>query len=111
MSEYTKRLHNFINGYEFVRSFYGVCPECGKHVFSIGDDVADNNSSIKARFVCECGKKWREVVYSPELKRYKYPQALVDEYYDKKKGKTVKVLKLHNKIYLPTSKKVLSREV
>lgn len=110
MSEYTKRLHKFINRNGFVRCFLGICPECGKHIFSIGDDVVDG-FEIKAKFVCECGKKWKETVYSPKLKKYKYPQALVNEYYDEKKGKTVKVLKLHNKIYLPTSKKVLSREV
>lgn len=111
MSEYTKRLHDFINGYEFVRSFYGVCPDCGKRVFSIGDDVGDDQCSIKAKFVCECGKKWRETVYSQDIGHYKYQQALVQDYYDRKRDKTLKVLKLGNKIYLPTSKKVVSKEV
>lgn len=110
MSEYSKRLHDFINSGNFVRCFFGVCPECGKHVFSIGDDVVED-SAIKAKFICSCGKKWRETVYSRNMKKYKYPQALVDEYYDEKKEKTVKVLKLYNKIYLPTSNKVLSKEM
>ena len=61
MSEYTKRLHKFINGYEFVRCFYGECPDCGKHVFSVGDDAI--GSKIKAKFICDCGKKWIETVY------------------------------------------------
>lgn len=109
MSEYTKRLHEFVNGYEFVRSFYGVCPNCGKHVFSVGDDVIDYKS-IKAKFVCECGKKWKETVYSQQMKKYKYPQALVETYHDDKKG-DVKVLKLGNKIFLVTPNKIKSKEV
>lgn len=104
MSEYTKRLYKFLNGCEFVRCFYGECPDCGKHVFSIGDDVIDFNS-IRAKFVCSCGKKWKETVYSPEMKKYKYMQALVQEY----KGK--KVLRLGNKMYLVLPDKIKSKEV
>lgn len=104
MSEYTKRLHKFVNGYEFVRCFYGECPNCGKHVFSVGDDVIDYKS-IKAKFICDCGKKWKETVYSPEMKKYKYPQALVQEYHGKK------VLRLGNKMYLVLPDKIKSKEV
>ena len=104
MSEYTKRLHKFINGYEFVRCFYGECPNCGKHVFSVGDDVVDSRY-IKAKFICSCGKKWKETVYSPEMKKYKYRQALVQEYRKKK------VLRLDNKIYLVLPDKIKSKEV
>ena len=110
MSEYTKRLSKLINGYEFVRCFYGECPICEKHVFSIGEDVTDNNTKIKAKFVCECGKKWKETVYSRESKKYKYRQALVEEYHDRKKG-TIKVLKLGKRIYLVTPEKIMSKEV
>ena len=110
MSEYTKRLHKFTNSGNFVRCFYGVCPECGKRVFSIGDDVVED-SVIKAKFICSCGMKWRETVYSRSMKKYKYPQALVEDYYDHKSGKDVKVLKLGNKIYFPTANKILSKEV
>lgn len=104
MSEYTKRLHKFINGYEFVRCFYGECPNCGKNIFSIGDDVVDFHS-IQAKFICSCGKKWKETVYSPEMKKYKYRQALVQEYRNKK------VLKLDNKIYLVLPDRIKSKEV
>ena len=104
MSEYTKRLHKFVNGYEFVRCFYGECPVCGKHVFSIGDDVIDY-SSIKAKFICSCGKKWKETVYSKDLTKYKYRQALVQEYNGKK------VLRLGNKIYLVLPDKIKSKEI
>lgn len=109
MSEYTRRLHKFVNGYEFVRCFYGECPTCGKRVFSIGDDVV-NFDSIKAKFICECGRKWKETVYSPELGKYLYPQALVETYQDLRKGE-VKVLRLMNKIYLVTPDKIMSKEV
>lgn len=109
MSEYTKRLHKLINDYGFVRCFYGECPRCGKHVFSVGDDVVDY-SSIKAKFICDCGKKWKETVYSPEMKKYKYMQALAETYHDPKKG-DLKVLKLGNRIYLVTPDKIKSKEV
>lgn len=108
MSDYTERLYKFINGKIFVRCFYGKCPICEKRVFSIGDDVV-NFDSIRAKFICECGKKWKETVYSPELGKYSYPQALVETYSDKKRGK-IKVLKLMNKIYLVTPDKILSKK-
>lgn len=109
MSDYSERLHNYINRNGFVRSFYGKCPECGKRVFSVGDDVVDF-SKVKAKFLCPCGKKWKEVVYSRELNKYKYPQALVEEYRLKGVG-LVKVLKLNKRIYYATKDKVLSKEV
>ena len=109
MNEYTRRLYKFINGFEFVRSFYGECPHCGKHVFSIGDDVVDN-SAIKAKFICPCGKKWKETVYSRDMKKYKYPQAMVEDYRDPKRG-TVKVLKLSHRMFLVTPDKIMSKEI
>lgn len=109
MSDYTRRLHKFINGFEFVRCFYGKCPVCGKRVFSIGDDVV-NFEYIKAKFICDCGKKWKETVYSSDLGKYKYPQALVEKYYDNHRGE-VNVLRLMNKIYLVTPDKIMSKEV
>lgn len=109
MSEYTRRLYKFINGYEFVRSFYGECPQCGKQVFSIGDDVVEN-SAIKAKFICPCGKKWRETVYSRDMKKYKYQQAMVEDYHDRKRG-MVKVLKLSDRMFLVTPEKIMSKEI
>ena len=105
---YTQRLYQFVNGKTFVRCFYGTCPQCGKHIFSIGDTV--DGDKIKAKFVCECGKKYKETVYSAEMKRYKYPQALVYPYHDKKRG-NVNTLKLYNRIYLITPTKIMSKEV
>ena len=110
MSEYTKRLHKLVNGYGFVRCFYGECPVCERQVFSVDEDVVENNTAIKAKFVCECGKKWKETVYSRNSKKYKYRQALVEDYRDRKKG-MVKVLKMDNRIYLVTPDKIMSKEV
>ena len=110
MSEYTKRLHKFINKSGFVRTFYGECPTCEKHVFSIGDDVVDNNTAIKAKFICSCGRKWKETVYSRDMKKYKYPQAIPEDYHDPKRG-NVKVLRMNGKMYLVTPEKILSKEV
>lgn len=109
MSEYTKRLHRLVSGHGFLRCFYGECPRCGKRVFSIGEDVVDFNS-IKAKFICDCGKKWKETVYSAELGKYKYPQALAETYSDPKRG-DLRVLKMLDKIYLVTPDKIKSKEV
>ena len=109
MSEYTQRLYSFINKQGFVRTFYGECPTCEKYVFSIGDDVV-NNTAIKAKFICSCGRKWKETVYSREKKKYKYRQAIPENYRDPKYGE-VKVLRLDNKIFLVTPDKIMSKEV
>lgn len=103
MSIYTESLYKFINGKIFVRCFYGKCPECGKHIFSIGDDVI-KNYAIKAKFMCECGKKWKETVYSRRLKHYKYNQAVVIKYKDSKD--TINVLKLNDIIFKVTPEKI-----
>ena len=108
MSEYTKELNKFLNSYHFVRCFYGKCPECGKRIFSIGDDVVGNK--IKAKFICECGKKYKETVYSAERNKYKYPQALAETIRDKKLGQ-IKVLKFKGKYILVKNDKICSRTV
>lgn len=108
MSEYTRALHKFLNGYSFVRCFYGKCPICSKRIFSIGDDVVEDK--IKAKFVCECGKKYKETVYSSNMNKYKYPQALAETIKDKKFGE-IKVLKFRGKYYLVQRDKIWSRTI
>lgn len=110
MSEYTQRLHKFINQGTFVRCFYGECPTCGKHVFSIGDDVTADYTAVKAKFICSCGRKWKETVYSREMHKYRYRQALPESYLDPKRG-SVNVLRLGNRIFLVTPDKIMSKEV
>lgn len=108
MSRYTRALYNYLNGGNFVRCFYGRCPECGKRIFSIGDDVVEGK--IKAKFVCECGKKYKETVYSKDLKHYKYPQALAEVIKDKKFGE-ITVLKFKDKYFLVERDKIRSRAI
>lgn len=108
MSEYTKALHKFLNGCSFVRCFYGKCPSCGRRLFSVGDDVVDHK--IKAKFVCECGKKYKETVYSPGTNKYKYPQALAETIRDKKFGE-IKVLKFRGKYFLVQKDRIRSRTI
>lgn len=93
---------------KFVRCFYGVCPKCGKRIFSIDDNSVENK--IVAKFICDCGKKWKETVYSSKKKEYKYPQMLVEEYKDKKRGR-IRVLKRLNEVWLVTPDKILHKEV
>lgn len=109
MSDYTQKLHALVNDpHRFVRCFYGVCPECKKRIFSVKEQI--KGSELKAYFICDCGKKWKETVYSAQMKKYKYPQALVDTYRDKKRGE-VKVLRRLNRIWLVTPDKVLTKEI
>ena len=79
-------------------------------MFSIGDDVTDGFTTIKAKFICSCGRKWKETVYSRDMKKYKYPQTIPEDYHDPKRG-NVKVLRLSNKLYLVTPEKIMSKEV
>lgn len=100
-SRYVTALYKFLNSGKFIRSFKGKCPECGAELWSVGDDVVDNR--IKAKFICDCGKKYKEVVYSPKMKKYKYTQAVgVD--FDTSKG-VVKVLKHFDDYYRPVPAK------
>ena len=105
---YLKTLHKFINQDRFIRCFYGECPDCGKRIFSVGDDVVGNK--IKAKFVCSCGKKYKETVYSPDLGHYKYQQALVETIHDVKFG-DIKVLKFKGKYLLITPQKIRSKQI
>lgn len=100
---YLKNLCNFINKDRFIRCFYGKCPECEKRIFSVGDDVINNK--IRAKFVCSCGKKYKETVYSPDMGHYKYQQALAEEIYDAKFG-NIKVLKFKGKYLFITPEKI-----
>lgn len=108
MSEYTEKLYEIVNGYEFVRCFHAKCPECGEKVFSIDENIVGNK--LKAKFICDCGKKWCETVYSPRLKKYKHQQALVEEIRDQKYGR-IKVLKTVDRYYLVTPDKIRSKQI
>lgn len=107
MSKYTQELYNKVNGKGFFRSFYGECPSCGKRLFSINDIVKDNK--IKALFICpECNRKYKETVYSEDMKKYKYMQSIVYDYKDQKKG-NVKVLRIKDRMFLVTPDRILTK--
>ena len=105
MNEYVKRLYKRLHENAFIRCFYGKCPKCGKRIWSIGDVFEDDK--IKAKFVCECGHKYKETVYSRDMGKYKYGQALPKDIQTKKWG-TQKCLELKGKqfLILPDSIKV-----
>lgn len=105
MSEYTKVLYDKVNGNGFFRSFYGECPECEKKLFSVDDNPKGDR--IVAKFICpKCNRKYKETVYSADLKKYKYMQSIVYDYKDLKKG-LVKVLKIKDSMFLVTPTKIL----
>lgn len=109
MSEYTKTLYDLINQNRFIRCFYGKCPDCGKRIFSVDEEVVDGDK-IRARFVCECGKKYKETVYSRKMGRYRYPQALAETVRDKKLG-LIRVLRLKDRQVLVTKEKIRYRKI
>lgn len=106
MSKYIEMLYDRVHNGGFFRSFYGKCPDCGQRVFSIDDNVVGDK--IKAKFICDCGKKWKKTVYSPEMKRYRYPQAIVDIYKDKK-GRETRVLQMGDEMWFVKKDKIVYR--
>ena len=59
MKSYNGLLYDAVNSGNFVRSFYGVCPECRRRIWSIGEKH-NEGLSIQALFKCSCGKKYKE---------------------------------------------------
>ena len=106
MSRYIDMLYDRVHRGGFFRSFYGKCPECGQRVFSIDDEIVGNK--IRAKFICDCGKKWIKTVYSPEMNRYRYPQAIVDVYRDKK-GRETRILKMGDEMWFVKKNKIVYR--
>ena len=90
---YSKLLFDYVSEKKtFVRTFYGKCKKCGVRIWSVGEDVAEDkngNPCIKARFVCDCGAKYKEVVFKRNSKKYKYPQALPQHIEHKKYGNVI----------------------
>lgn len=109
MKSYNELLYDVVNGGNFVRSFYGVCPECGRRIWSVGEKH-NEGLSIQALFKCDCGKKYKETVYKKGCKKYKYPQAIAKDIPTKKYG-VVKGFELANAKYIILPEKVLKKEV
>lgn len=99
MGVYEERLSKVVNEPGFKRLFYGECKHCGKKIWSIGEQIDIESGTIKALFVCNCGAKFRRVVYSREHKGgYRYPQGLVTDITIK--GKLHRIIRAQSGLYM-----------
>ena len=108
---YYERIHKLTTGGGFVRLFYGVCPTCGKRIFSVEEEHIVEKQQIVAKFICPCGKKYKQTMidFSKPSPRYKYPQALAELI--RINGKVTPVLKCENKYFLTSPTKIMSKPV
>lgn len=110
MGKYEKKLYDTVNKDGFIRLFHAKCKECGKPIWSVGEQIDIDTGTIKALFLCNCGAKYKKVVYDREHKGgYRYQQGLVDDM--TVKGKKVRAIKTYHEIYLPTPEKVLVKKI
>lgn len=87
-----------MNSKDFIRTFLGKCPECESRIWDIGEEYDPEKGHIKARFICNCGKKFKKVVFSKSKGyKYRYPQGVV-EYKDAGTKDSVKIIR-QNKCY------------
>lgn len=106
MGKYEEALLNYMDSKDFVRTFYGECPNCNLRIWSIGEEYDLEKGHIKAHFVCNCGKKFKKVVFSKKNKyKYRYPQGLV-EYLDSTTKDSVKVIKTAHNYYTVSPDKI-----
>lgn len=109
MGRYEKELYKTVSTPGFKRLFLGECKGCGKRIWSIDEDIDTETGKIKAKFICNCGEKYRQTVYSRgKGKTYRYEQGVVDDILFK--GKKVSVIRTLHYLYLPTGEKVLRKE-
>jgi len=108
---YYDRIHKLTTGGGFVRLFYGVCPTCGKHIFSVDEEHIVEKQQIIAKFLCPCGKKYKQVMidFSKPHPHYRYPQALVELI--RINGEITPVLKCDGKYYLTSPSNIKSKPV
>lgn len=103
MGEYEKRLYKVVNSPGFKRLFLGECKNCGKKIWSIGEEIDVDKGTIKAKFLCNCGAKYKKTMYSREHKHgYACQQGLVSDMMIK--GKSYRVIHSLSGIYLVTPK-------
>lgn len=108
MGVYEKRLYATVNKPGFCRLFLGECKECGTKIWSVGEDIDLETGRIKARFLCNCGAKYKQTVYSRgHNSTYRYQQGIVDDM--TMKGKKCRIIRTLNYIYFPTGEKVLRK--
>lgn len=109
MGQYESKLNKYVHSKGakgFIRLFKNACPNCGEEIFNVNEKVEADK--IVGYFLCNCGKKFKEVMYSKELKKYKCPQGMVKNY--KRKGQECRGVDMtlqFGKIYIITDKKVI----
>ncbi len=101
MGRYEKKLKEVVDEPGFKRLFYGTCKDCGKKIWSIGEQIDVENGKIKALFLCNCGAKFKQTVYDRNHKGgYRYCQGLVTDM--SIKGKKRRVINSKDGVYLVT---------
>lgn len=102
MGIYEESLLEYMNSSAFIRVFHGKCPECGAVIWNVGEEYDLKKQCIKAKFICNCGKKSIQTVFSKEKGyKYRYPQGVVEQL--KPSKDSIKVIKQTNAIYKVTS--------
>lgn len=114
MGVYEEQLIKYMNSSDFVRVFHGICPDCGKRVWNVGERFDSEKHRIIAQFVCNCGAKFDKTVFSKAKGyKYRYPQGIV-EYTKSTTIPCDKIIKQNNFIYKVTTngvkKKPIKRE-
>lgn len=101
MGQYEERLSKVVNEPGFKRLFYGICRDCGKKIWSVGEQIDVDKGVIKALFICNCGAKFKKTVYTRNEKGgYRYMQGLVTDVTIN--GKKQRVIKAYKGIYKVT---------
>ncbi len=103
MGVYEERLKSFVDEEGFKRTFYGPCKNCGKMIWSVGEEIDVDAGKIKALFLCNCGAKFKRTVYARGTKGgYKCIQGIVTDI--KLKGKPYRAIDSVRGIYIVTDK-------
>lgn len=98
MGVYEKKLLDYMYSRDFIRTFLGKCPECEARIWDIGEEYNPEKGYIKAKFICNCGKKFKKIVFSKSKGyKYRYPQGIVEYKEPTTKG-SIKIIK-QNRCY------------
>lgn len=111
MGLYEQKLLEYMYSKDFVRTFHGKCPDCGKRIWSIGEHYDGEKHRIVAHFICNCGAEFNKTVFSKSKGyKYRYPQGIV-EYLESTTKPCIKVIKQNNVIYKVTENGIKKRSL
>lgn len=111
-NRYIKKLHALISKPDHpYRFFHGKCPNCGKQLWSIYEEIDSITGTIKAGFLCpDCDKKFKQIVYKRNSKKgYRYEQGIVEDY--TRRGKTYKAIRTYRALYIVLPNKILKKPI